>query len=233
MVTPELSAYVKASRVKKASDDEIRSKLQAVGWKEEDINAALAMDSGVPLPPSDQSPVTNDKLTSHSSLVTNLSDVKSPESMWDSFEYILMFIAMYVSAISLATILNYLVDQWFPSYSYSNPTYITNTTIPDYLYGFLSALIVSFPIFAFLFLNLTRRVQKNPLVKKMHSRRMLVYITLIVSFIILLFSVIFAVHTFLTGNISVNFLLHLLVAMGISGGIFVYFLGEVKEDRKV
>ena len=226
MITSELSSYIKSAREKKTSDEDIKSKLQSVGWKEEDIAAALVIDSGLPLPPPDGQ--------AQGSAPTNPSGVKSPESMWDSFEYILMFIAMYVSAISLATILSYLIDQWFPPYN-PYPSYgsYSNTSVPDYIYGFLSALIVSFPIFAFLFLNLMRRVQKNPLVKRMHSRRMLVYITLIVSFTILLFSVIFAVHTFLTGNISVNFLLHLLVAMGISGGIFLYFLGEVKDDRKV
>ena len=152
-------------------------------------------------------------------------------TMWDAFEHILMFISLYILATSLALILYTFVDKWVPAvrtgdYSYSSLFGGTLTR------GYLAAIIVSYPFFAFLFLRITKRTKTNPLIKNLKARKSLIYFTLVVTFLISIGNVISAVYSFLNGNISLNFVLKLLVTLSISLLIFFYYVSQVKDDRK-
>jgi len=158
----------------------------------------------------------------------------SSTTMWDAFEHILMFISLYVMAVSIALIMNFFVDKWFPgitSNSYSS--YITDQVESTTLRAYMAALIVSFPLFAFFFLHITKRTISNSNMRNMKARKVLIYITLTVTFIIMLSSIITTVFNFLNGNLSVNFLFHILVTLIVSGIVFGYYFYQIKEDRKI
>lgn len=154
---------------------------------------------------------------------------------WDTFEHILMFITLYVVSISLALVLYSLVDKWFPGLNPSLNRFSSgfNTSQADSLRWYLALLIVSYPLFAFFFLNVTKRTIANPLLRNIDIRKILIYLTLFVTFIIMFYNVFYTVYSFLNGNIYPNFLLHLATTLGISGTIFVYFAYQVREDRKL
>lgn len=169
------------------------------------------------------------------SLIDQPTTAKQGSTMWDAFEHILLFISLYTMATAIALILHTFVDKWLPGVQadlYSN--YYSNSDWQSVLLrGYTAALIVSLPVFSFLFLDLVKRMNKNPHLRTIKSRRVLIYITLVITFIIMLGNVISAVFTLLGGNITVNFLLHLFVTIAVSGIIFAYYFHEVREDRKL
>lgn len=160
---------------------------------------------------------------------------KSKGSMWDAFEHVLLFISLYTLATSIALILYYIVDKWWPAvstdaYSY----YYKNSEIQStMLRGYIATLIVSLPIFSFLFLDLAKRMNKNPYLRTITSRRVLIYMTLVITFIIMLINVISTVYSLLGGNITINFFLHLIITLAVSSIIFAYYFYQVREDRNL
>lgn len=157
----------------------------------------------------------------------------SSSTMWDAFEHILMFISLYVMATSIVLVLYYFIDKWFPGVTEYRYSYSNNDWQLGVLRGYLAALIVSYPLFAFFFLNTIKRTISNPLLRTMKTRKILIYLTLVVTFIIMLIYLIQLVYKLLSGDVTVNFMLHLLALFSVTGIIFVYYILEVKGDRKI
>lgn len=163
------------------------------------------------------------------------SSTASVYSMWDAFEHVLLFISLYTVAISIALMLHLFVDKWSPDifrsgYGFS-PSFASFQ--PYLLRGYMAALIVSYPIFSFLFLKIAGRTKNLPSLRNLRARKIFIYLTLIGTFIISMISIIQIVLNFLNGNITVNFLLHFFVTFGISGLIFMYYVSQVKGDRQI
>ncbi len=153
--------------------------------------------------------------------------------MWDAFEHVLMFISLYVFSLASSLLLHTFVDKWIPRINeYGQITDQVVVQVQSYMVrGFLASIIVSYPIFAALFLHLTKRTKQNPNLRSLKARKILIYLTLVIAFVVTITNVINAVYKFLSGNINLNFILHLAIAIAINGLIFVYYLTQVKEDR--
>ena len=162
------------------------------------------------------------------------SHAQGSVGMWDAFEHILMFISMYVFASSSSMLLHTFVDTWLPNASaISNMLYNSYSEFGSTLVrGYLAAIIVSFPIFAFLFIRITKHTKLNPAVRNLELRKILIYLTLTATFIILIWKLINVVYTLLSGNIGINFLMHFIITVSISGLIFTYYFLQVKDDRQ-
>lgn len=211
MPNPNLEQYIKVAREQKISDLDIKTQLVKTGWPDSEIDQALNPKTSPSLP---------------------MSPPPIPQfGMWVAFQYVIFFIALYVSATSLGGLVHHMVD-----------TYIIDAvnTINRYsggfndfmLKGYIAALIVSFPIFAYLFLVLKRLTIKNHAVKNLKARKLLIYITMVGTFIIMLIHLISTIFNFLDGRTTMNSLAHLGVTFIIAGSIFGYLLHEIQEDRK-
>jgi hypothetical protein len=222
MVNQEIIGYIKKSREENLTDEVIKENLEKVGWQKNDVeNAFFYLNSpGIPLPPQSGAPIP-----------TNTPTLTTNHSMWDAFEHILLFISMYVFAMATAILMHTYVDYYFPENLFTPSSYRSSIS-NGIILSSLSAIIVSFPLFAFLFLRITKRTKQNPSLRNLRSRKALIYLTLIVAFLIMLGYLIATVYGFISGNISFNFLLHFGVTVLISGLIFVYYLNEIKEDRR-
>jgi len=217
MVTSEIVSYIKAEKAKQVPDESIRSSLLSAGWSTTDIDAAFGnTNQKVPLPPPAPFKPTTVQVG----------------SMWDAFQHVLMFISLYVFASSVALILHYFVDKYLPGIDLNSYGSISTMIGSAALYGYLSALIVSFPLWAFFFLKINLQTGKLPQIRQLSARRMLIYLTLIGTFITMMANVISTVFSFLSGNISLNFGLHFIITTSIAAIIFKYYLDEVKEDRR-
>lgn len=215
MVNNELVAYIKKSLSEKKNEDEIRTNLTQTGWDTQTItdsfnaliNDASIPPSGIPMPPKP----------------------KSYSSAWDAFEHILMFLSLYSMSISIGIILHQAVDKWFEGINQFG--YLTNYN--DYvLQGAIAALIVTMPLFIFFHLDVAKRTLKNPSLRNLKVRRVFIYITLFETFMHLVTKLITTIFTFLQGNVGVNFILHTIITIAITGTIFAYYLYQVKEDRR-
>lgn len=217
MANSSILAYIKQARSLNQTYDEIAENLKRTGWSHDEISQAFSevSDTITPkpiLPPPPQKTANS--------------------GMWMAFEHILLFISLYVMATSIALALHTFIDKWVlgvPTGGYSNTWGSWNKTL---LRGYLSSLIVSYPLFSFLFLRITRKLILDSHLRSLRSRKILIYMTLIGTFIFLIYSIISTIYNLLGGNITTNFVLHFLVTGGISGIIFTYYLNEVKEDRK-
>lgn len=220
----EVTRYIQAARKRDLSDRTIRENLLAEGWDLSVVETALTADLPVPKPPNgSRSP--RPAVSS-----ANNANISSP-TMWDAFEHILMFISMYVLAITIGLTLSLFVEKWFPGapdmYESGN-----NSWKLSMLRGYIASLIVSYPLFAFFFLRITRRTMDNPFVRTLKARKFLIYLTLVVAFIIVISNIISIIFNFLNGNVTLNFFLNFLIIVSISSLIFFYYLQQVKEDRQ-
>jgi hypothetical protein len=220
MTFTELNKYVKKARKEHLTDADIKRDLRTAGWLDRDIDAALRDNPLIkpPAPPENY----------HGIASGGLAAVSSP-TMWDAFEHVLMFISLYVLAISLALTFHLFINRWVPGIPEGyrmNP----NADVSE-LRGYMAALIVSFPLFSFFFLRITGRTLKNPLIRALGARKFLIYATLVVTFIIVTGSIISIIYNFLNGNVNMNFFLHFVVTTAISSIVFAYYLQQVKEDR--
>lgn len=210
MSNSSLEDFIEEARKNDATDQEITDMLVKNGWNKSDINSALMpkSDLKIPVPPP-----------------------PAPHfGMWVAFLYIILFISLYVCATALGGILHYSVDELIPD-PLNNTNY--GSIVGSYfMQGYLASLIVGFPIFGTLFLILKKQVLKNPAIKGLRSRKVLVYLTLIGTFILMIGHLIGTVYGFLGGSLTTRSLAHLGVTLFVAGSIFFYFLLDVWGDRK-
>lgn len=230
MSIQQISEYIKKARNKSKSDSTITDELETVGWSTEQIKAGFLLidNPDIPIPSSDVKAASRPQRD-----ILIPGDAGNPGGMWDAFEHILMFISLYVLAGSLTFMLQYFVDRWIPRfnpYDYGYNNYSNNTSA---LRSYISALIVSTPLFVFFYLRITKKTEHTPDLRHLPARKFLIYLTLVVTFIIEVISVIVLVYEFISGNVTMNFFLKLLIILAVSGAIFGYYLNQVKEDRKM
>lgn len=232
----QLLQYINFARDRKMNDQDIRDNLVAAGWNARQVEAALkAGDKDLLMPPP---PPTSDSETMAASGLSR-SQRNEPIAVIQQrttrgLEYIIMFLAMGVTAISLGALLHSLVDS---GYGYSGGS-------SDGFMAFASsALIVALPIFAVLFLRLKKAEATETGIRHDPSRRHAVQLTLIVAFLWGLYRLVTYIYSLINGraenfmgsNISdpLGNLLHTLITVGIAGGIFAYYWAdEHRKDQK-
>jgi hypothetical protein len=230
----ELNAYITKARDKKLTDEQIKNQLNEVGWSTEQITEALAQESDLPVPPIP--PVTH-------------------VGMWTGFLYTIFFISLYILSLAIAGIFNIWIDKPLMVTTVNNTSnalggaLINNSNSINSPYDFLSstfnidmtqlvrafvaAIIVSYPVFLFISILLKKQLKTQPSIRSLRSRKVLIYLTLIMTFLILLGDIVIGIYDFLAGSITSITIRHLLVTILISGPIFIYFITEVKNDRKI
>jgi len=210
MPNPDLEKYIAAARAQKAPDDQIKQQLLTGGWAEAEVTAALTpQPQGAP----------------------NLPPPPAPRfGMWVAFQYIILFISLYLTATALGGVLHIAVDNIFQD---KIDPYDYGRNINSFLLNFyLAFLIVGFPIFAWLFIVLKKQAIQKPAVKNLTARKVLIYLTLVGTFLIMVGHLIGTLISFLSGTTALSSIFHLGVTFLVAGSIFVYLLLAVKEDRK-
>ena len=213
MPNSNLEKYVASAREQKVPDNEIRDQLVKAGWSESDITTALS-----PQPSSN----------------VNLPPPPAPRfGMWVAFQYILLFISLYVTATAVSSIFHYAVDDFIKDPIDRTGRYSGFSLLfGELVLVHVAALIVAFPIFGALFFIVKKEAMAKPAIRGLKVRKILIYITLVITFLILIGHLIGTVYSFLSGTVSTRTLAHLAVTFTVTGSIFAYLLREVWEDRK-
>lgn len=213
MINPDLSKYIEQLRSTNVSDDLIKEQLLKSGWPESEITLALSPKE-----------------------IPNSTIMPPPPiprfSMWISFQYILLFITLWVWSVAIGGIWNYAITKHIPDLletsSYNYRSIIGSTMLPAYL----AAIIVAYPFFVVLFISLSKHVEENSAIRNIKTRKFLMYFTMVVNFLYMISQLITTVFGFLSANTSNSTIPHLLVNLLIPGSICLYLLREVREDRK-
>lgn len=189
---------------------EIADALRHAGWPEPEIGAALRayadFDFPVPVPRA-----------------------KPYLSAREVFTYLVVFAALYTAAYNVGALAFHLIDRVFPT-RFGASAYASRALLDDIRWN-ISAIIVAFPLFAVLFQKTNRAVAKDPTKRGSRPRQWLTYLTLFVTGVWLAGDVMALVYNALGGELGARFLLKVVTVAVIAGGIFTYFLRDVRQDR--
>ncbi|MAF59484.1 MAG: DUF5671 domain-containing protein [Candidatus Pacebacteria bacterium] len=140
----------------------------------------------------------------------------------DFFLWVAATVALYVSAVSLLALLFEYIDVVFAdplrSYQFSGPIRFA-----------MASLIIIFPLYIYLTRKLNQDIRVNPEKKDIGIRKWLLFLTLFIAGITIVIDLIVLINTFLGGQeLTTAFLLKVLSVLVVIGGIFFYYLKDLK-----
>ena len=95
-----------------------------------------------------------------------------------------------------------------------------------------ASVIIAFPVFLFVARHLSRELARNPVKRLSAVRRWLTYLTLFLAAVVLVGDMITLVYNVLGGELTVRFVLKVLVAALIAGSIFGWYLVDLRREER-
>ncbi len=184
----------------------IAQALQAAGWPKDEIAAALDAFAEIDFPLPVPKP-------------------KPHVSARETFLHLLLFSSLYVCVWAVLTIVFAFIDQALP-----DPLRAVSQVFSQLRFE-ISTLIVFFPLFLLTF-RLADRNRADPARRDSKVRRWFVYLTLFVAAVTLAVDVVALINAYLSGEVATRFLLKLLAVALVAGGLFAYFLHDVRRDEQ-
>src|SRR5690606_23479569 len=208
-VPQELERYVRDALAAGMPRPQVEATLLGAGWGQAQVRAALAgyADIAGPVP------------------------VPRPRrllSAREAFEYLLLFATLYLSAWHLGSLLFDLVDHVLPDPA--DPAYRLRRLGPSMRWS-ISALVVAFPLVAWLARRIGGDVAREPVRRLSPVRRWLTYLTLFVAASVLVGDLVALVYNVLGGEASLRFVLKVAVVGVIAGAVFGYYLSDLRRDE--
>lgn len=155
---------------------------------------------------------------------------KQKTSPKDFFLHLLSIVTLYVSAISLGTVLFQVVNLNFPDPA--APQFSENSMyVKDTLRNALSLVIVFFPVYVGSVIYLAKLYQKDSHKRDLRVRRWLIYFTLFVAVIVILSSLATLVYHLLGGELTTRFFLKLLSVVAIASGVLGFYGWDIKKHK--
>ena len=204
-----LFEFIEASKAKGASDEFLASFLVRRGWPEDDVYAALGnyweRATGVAVPERSF----------------------RGESSRDAFLYLLAFSTLATWSSAFGSLLFRLIERWFPDPVAMQHIYNVRSAVTWQM----ASIAVAFPIFLVVMRTILREAQERPERLESSVRKWLTYIALLLTAGSMICDLIWFFDYFLTGELTVRFVLKALTVMLICGAIFIYYLGSLRWDR--
>jgi hypothetical protein len=203
----DLDQFVRESLLRGCSRASIEKALLDAGWASEQVRAALQAyaeaEFAVPVPRP-----------------------RPYLSAREAFLYMVMFTTMYLSAYHLGALLFELINRSFPDLA----TPYENGRVESIRWS-VATIIITFPTFLLLSARIGRELKRQVIKRQSAVRRWLTYLTLFVAAVVLIADLITLVDNLLGGEITVRFVLKVLVAGVIAGTVFGYYLWELRRDE--
>ena len=80
---------------------------------------------------------------------------------------------------------------------------------------------------------IAKQIHREPAQRLSAIRKWLTYLTLTIASCIIVGDLIYLLNSFLSGELTMRFVLKVLIVGSISGAIFFYYLSETRNDDKV
>lgn len=146
----------------------------------------------------------------------------------DFFLYLAGFAALYVSAISLISLLFAIINRVLPdalnsAYYYGADFYSGPIRVA------IASLIIVFPLYIAIAAYLDRYVRANPDKKELAVRKWLAYLTLFLTGAAVVTDLVVLVNTFLGGEITSRFIWKALSVLVVSGAVFWYYIYDLRK----
>ncbi len=204
-----LSRFIEHARQKGVDPATTFLLLRSTGWKEREIAEAFAArELTIPIP-----------------------ERAGVGSARDAFFHLLAFTALYAWAISLISLFFTYIEFAIPDPARRTPTYALEAALSSIRMS-LATLIVSYPLFLLVWSFLLREVRRSPEKATSGVRRWLSFLSLFVGAVTILADVITVVYYLVEGDLTVRFLLKVLVLFVITGALFVYLALVLRSEAE-
>ena len=157
-------------------------------------------------------------------LTANRTSMQPKTTAKDFFFYLAGFVTLYVSVISLVSLLFAIIDKAFPDALNGPDLYSGGMRMA------IASLIIVFPLYLVIATYLNRYLRANPDKKELGIRKWLTYLTLFVTGVAVITDLVILVNTFLGGEITARFVLKVLAVLIVSGAVFWYYLYDLKKS---
>jgi len=198
----ELSIFVRDALAAGKSRAEITSALTHAGWRSAEVQDTLNGWDEMPFSPPIPRPVAT-------------------VSARDFFTYALTFCVLILGAFNLVVVLQALVDVVFATGDGGSDRSIR--------WG-VAVLIVTGPMYLWLTLRERRKLARDPALYRSAIRKWMIYIGLLLAALTMLGDSIATIYALLTGDLTAQFVLKALVVLVVAGGIFAYYLRDLREE---
>ena len=207
-IDEELSSFVHEALTRGVGRDEIERALLGAGWSSNDVRSALASYAEVDFPV----PVPRPR-----------PHVEAREA----FLYLVLFTTLYISAYNLGALLFQFIERAFPDPA-STPGWQSSV---DVIRWAVASLIIAFPVYLLVSRIVGRSIARDPSKRGSSVRKWLTYLTLFVASGVIIGDLIALVYNLLGGELTVRFILKVLVVGAISGTVFGYYLLDLRRDE--
>lgn len=208
--TQDLDLFVREALAKGETREAIGDALAAAGWPPEQTRSALNVYAEVAFPVPVPKP-------------------RPYLSAREAFLYLTLFTTLYLSAYHLGSLLFRLIEQAMPDPADSE---FMAMRLADSMRWSTASVIIAFPVFLFLARYLGKELARSPAKRLSAVRRWLTYLTLFVAAVVLIVDLTTLVNNVLGGDLTLRFLLKVVVAGAIAGSIFGYYLWDLRSEEK-
>jgi Domain of unknown function (DUF5671) len=207
--TAGLEEFVRDGLSRGLPRSDIESAMLTAGWTAEQAKSALGAFASVEFPVPVPRP-------------------RPYLSARETFLYLVLFSVLYLTAYHLGALCFEFINRAFPDPS-AQPVY---SMWRDQVRFSAAALVVGFPLFAFMSWFIGRALEHNPMKRLSAVRRWLTYLTLFLAVTILACDLIALVYNLLGGELTMRFLLKIGTVALIAGSIFGYYLGDLRGEER-
>lgn len=208
--TSPLDQFVRAALEKGEARAAISAALQHAGWPAKEVANALSAYSDVPFPVPVPRP-------------------RASLSARETFLYLVLFTALYISVWDFGHLLFEFIDRAFPDVTQRG--YGGTFSLDDVRWS-VSSLIIAFPVFLWTSNYIGKRLAVNPAGRLSPSRRWCTYLTLFIAVAVLIGDGTTVVYNMLGGELTIRFVLKALVVGGIAGSALLYYLRDLRREEK-
>lgn len=208
----ELRPFVKQALEKGSSRSDIHAILLKAGWQEDEVKDALSyyLDTPFPVPVPRRKPYLSAR---------------------EAFLYLILFLTLYIGAVSVGTLLFQFINLWIPNPAQIYGGYEWQASI-DIIRRATASLIITFPIFLFISWLLHKTFLKDPDKRGSKIRKWLTYITLFIATAVIIIDLVSLVTSLLAGELTLRFILKVLSVLLISCLVFGYYLWDLRKEEK-
>jgi preprotein translocase subunit SecY len=207
----DLQPFLKQALEKGETHESITHALKKAGWPDEEIAPALrgfVIVDGFTLPVPRREPYVSAR---------------------EAFLYLVLFLTLYITAVSLGTLLFSFIERAVPDILQTS-RYTSMATLST-IRTSTASLIITFPIFTVLNRVLEKGLERDPQKRGSKVRKWLTYLTLFVAAVTIIIDLITLVGSLLSGELTTRFLLKVAVVLLIAGTAFSYYLWDLRRDE--
>jgi Domain of unknown function (DUF5671) len=189
------------------SRHEIYEALSAAGWTKKEIARGLSAFVDQPFNPPIPRPQI--QLTAR-----------------ETFLYSVLFTALAFTTGNFVSLIHAILDIWLPDASENS--YSRIAAIQTIRWS-IASLVVFAPLFVWMTFLTERRTAADASLRTSSVRKWTLYIVLFFSALTLLSDAVYAIYSFLDGELTLRFALKSLTVAGVAGAVFAFYLKDVGD----